>query len=445
MLKLLLKIFITIFLTSPLAYANQALLLNLDGAIGPAAQSYIINGLKKAAAEHDTVIVLSLDTPGGLGSAMHTIDNAILASPVPVVTYVAPRGAQAASAGTFILYASHIAAMAPGTEVGSSTPVNASIYSPASPEKSKIDQSNLSTPEKKRVNSAVASIRSLAEVHGRNASWAEDAVRNAVSITADVALQQKVIDVIAESVPDLLQKINGRSVTVNGVTQILDTKNITTQNFVFDWRYQLLSTISNPNIAYILLLIGIYGLFFEFIYPGLVLPGVAGTIALLLALYAFQLLPVNYVGFSLLLLGIAFMIIEVLISSFGILGVGGIVAFVTGSILLLDVNSPGYQIAWSLIAGMTAFTLVFFLILITLAIRAHRKKIVTGQEALLGSQGVVLNVLKNKHYQVRIEGEIWEAKCAADLRTGQKIKIRGLSGLVLEVTPLSAREDSVEE
>jgi len=440
-MKLLKILFISLSLCTSAAYANQALLLQLDGTIGPAAQSYIVNGLKQAAAENDSIVVLSLDTPGGLGSAMHEIDNAILASSVPVVTYVSPKGAEAASAGTFILYASHIAAMAPGTVAGSSSPID--IFAEQSATKNKIDAANLSTAEKKEMNNAIANIRSFAELRGRNATWAESAVRNAVSITAEMALQQKVINVIAESVPELLQKINGMNVKVNGIDKTIDTTGITTKNFDWDWHYQWLSVLSNPNIAYILLLVGIYGLFFEFLYPGLVAPGVVGAISLLLALYAFQLLPVNYVGFSLLLLGIAFMIIEVMISSFGILGIGGIVAFVTGSILLLDINSPGYQIAWSLIAGMTVFTIVFFLMLITLAINAMRKKVVTGREALVGNSGVVIDILDSNLYQVRIEGEIWKAVCPEKLYRGQKIKIRGLTGLILQVEPEETPERSV--
>jgi membrane-bound serine protease (ClpP class) len=236
-----------------------------------------------------------------------------------------------------------------------------------------------------------------------------------------------------------LQQIQGLSVNVQGVSQILATQGLTVVAYKPDWRYDFLETITNPNIAYILLLIGIYGLFFEFYNPGLVLPGVAGAIALLLALYAFQLLPINYVGFALLLLGISFMIVEVIISSFGVLGVGGVVAFVAGSVLLLDIHSPGYQIAWSLIAIMTTFTTLFFLILVALAVRAARRKIVTGREAMIGSEGEVQQFNNEEDVLVKIQGEIWQAHSHQPLKTGQKIRVLAVSGLILSVTPIKPK------
>ncbi len=418
--------------------ADQAVILNINTAIGPATQSYIEHGIEYAAAQHANVVILRLDTPGGLETSMRGIDKAILESPIPVITFVAPAGARAASAGTFILYASHIAAMAPGTNVGAASPVNIGDESPnisQSPEKKKSDIMSMTTLERKAQNDAAAYIRSLAELRDRNATWAEQAVREAVSLSANEALKAKVIDVVANNVPDLLHQINGHPVKVKGTLQNLQTDNLTLNEYKQDWRYALLSAITDPNIAYILLLIGIYGLFFEFYNPGFVLPGVAGAICLLLALYAFQLLPINYVGFALLLLGITFMIIEVLISSFGILGIGGIIAFVTGSILLLDIQSPGYTIAWSLIVMMTIFSVMFFLIVIGMTVRAMRKKIVSGKEALIGTAGIVLDISLENGLLVKIQGETWKAHCASPLMQGQKIRVRKISGLVLTVEP----------
>jgi membrane-bound serine protease (ClpP class) len=428
------------------ANANDALLLNIQGAIGPAAESFIEHALKVATDEHASVLILQLDTPGGLDTAMRTINKDILASSVPVVTYVAPTGARAASAGTFILYASHLAAMAPGTNLGAASPVpigGSHATTHDIDEKNKLHAENLSTSEKKSTNDAAAYIRSLGELRGHNVTFAEDAVRNANSLSATEALQQKVIDVIATSPTDLLQQINGRTVTVDGKPVVLDTAHSDIKTIEPDWRYAFLAAITDPNIAYILLLLGIYGLFFEFYNPGFVFPGVVGGIALLIALYAFQLLPVNYVGFALLLLGITFMIIEVLISSFGILGIGGIIAFVTGSILLLDVNSPGYRIAWSLIATMTVLTTLFFVILITLAIRAMRKTVITGREALIGSVGEVLQILNSHELLIKIQGEIWKASANQRVRKGQKVRVLNLSGLSLTVEPIAEIEPSV--
>jgi membrane-bound serine protease (ClpP class) len=428
------------------AAANTGLLLNIQGPIGPATQSYIENGIDEATKTQATLIILQLDTPGGLATSMHNIDKALLNSSIPVITYVAPQGARAASAGTFMLYASTIAAMAPGTNLGAASPV--SLISPSSkpgtnPEK-KLETTNLSTTERKQTNDAAANIVSLAEIHGRNASWAETAVREAVSLPASDALRMDVIDVIAKDLPDLLRQLNGRIVNVNGLSTKLNTIDITMQEYKPDWRYRFLSVITDPNIAYILLLIGIYGLFFEFYHPGLILPGVVGAIALLLALYSFQLLPINYVGFSLLLLGITFMIIEILISSLGILGIGGIIAFVTGSILLLDIHSPGYQIAWSLILTMTIFTVGFFLLIVTLSIRAMRKKIITGHEAMIGAEGEVIEYAYHQ-WHVRINGEIWQAKCATNLKPGQKIRVLDITGLVLTVEPAKVQRPSTSK
>jgi membrane-bound serine protease (ClpP class) len=435
---------ILFFLGTNAALANpQAIVMNITGAIGPATQDYIERGIEQAESTKVNVIVLRINTPGGLETAMRGINQSILTSTVPVAAYVAPTGARAASAGTYILYASQIAAMAPGTNLGAATPINidARVPSPGYiAEKSKIAEKNLSASERKSVNDAAAYIRSLATLRGRNADWAEDAVRNGASLPAEDALKQNVINFIASDIPDLLHKMNGQTVKVNNTTQTLQTDNLSVTELNPDWRFQLLSAITNPNIAYILLLIGFYGLFFEFYNPGFLLPGIAGTICLLLALYAFQLLPINYVGFALLLLGMTFMVVEIMVSSFGILGVGGIIAFVTGSILLLDINSPGYQIAWSLILMMTFFTVAYFLIVVSLAIRAMRRKVVSGKEALIGLEGEVIDYINHDDVHVRVQGEIWKAKTHKTLHIGQKIKVHKITGLVLTVEPHSKND-----
>ena len=410
--------------------ANLAVQLDVSGAIGPATQDFIVRGLAYAQDQHAAVVIIRLDTPGGLDTSMRGINKAILASTVPVVTYVAPEGARAASAGTYILYASHIAAMAPGTNLGAATPI--AIGELSSPEETK---KLPTTMEKKTTNDASAYIRSLAQMRGRNVEWAETAVREAVSLSATEALKLKVIDLTANNIPDLLQKINGRTVQVLDSPVKLQTNALRIETLKTDWRYQFLSVITDPSIAYILLLIGIYGLFFEFYNPGFVLPGVAGAICLLLALYAFQLLPINYVGFALLLLGIAFMIIEIIVSSFGIIGIGGIIAFVVGSIFLLDTNQPGFSIAWQLILFMSLLSAGFFFTVMGLAIRSMRKKVVTGREAIIGRIGEVLKYNKEE-CQVRILGEIWNACSSTPLRAGEKIRLTQLSGLLLTVEPI---------
>lgn len=417
--------------TSSIAFAaKSAIQLDVTGAIGPATQDFIQRGLDLAQHRGAEILIIRLDTPGGLDASMRGIDKAILASPIPVVTYVAPEGARAASAGTYILYASQIAAMAPGTNLGAASPVSIGGTSPTEESKK-----SSSTMEIKIKNDASAYIRSLAQLRGRNAEWAEKAVREAVSLSANEALKIKVIDVIANNVPDLLQKINGHTVQVLGMQKTLQTTGLNVETLTPDWRYQFFSIITDPSVAYILLLIGIYGLFFEFYNPGFVLPGVAGVICLLLALYAFQLLPINYAGFALLLLGIIFMVVEVFVSSFGVLGIGGVIAFVIGSIFLLDIHQPGFGIAWQLILIMAILSAAFFFVVINLALRSIHAKVVTGREALIGKLGEVIEN-NNEGCQVRVQGEIWKAQSNHPVYAGEKIRITHVSGLILKVEPI---------
>ncbi len=406
-----------------LADTRQALLFDIEGSIGPATSDYVVRGFEKAQALRAALIILRLDTPGGLDTAMREIVQAILGSPIPVACIVAPAGARAASAGTYILYACHIAAMAPGTNLGAATPVSIGMEE---------EQDAL---EKKRINDAVAYIRSLAELHGRNADWAEKAVREAASLSAPEALKLHVIDLMAEDVPDLLEKIHGRRVKVLGKAVSLKTKNLVVQRIEPDWRNKLLRVITDPNVAYILLIVGLYGLIFEFANPGHILPGVVGAICLLLALYAFQILPVNYAGLGLVLLGIAFMISEAFVPSFGALGLGGIIAFIIGSLLLLDIEAPGYGIHWQLIVALALTSALFFFTVFTLAFKARLKPVVTGKEELLGATGEAWEDFKGEG-RVWIHSELWRARTTRPVKKGERVRVVGMEGLTLIVEPL---------
>ncbi len=420
----------------------------LAGVIGPASADYIERGLARAATEHAQLVVLEIDTPGGLDTSMRDIIKGILASPVPVATFVAPSGARAASAGTYILYASHVAAMAPGTNLGAATPINIGMPGaspPAPPKPAKEPDAgkkeasppadDASTLERKQVHDAAAYIRGLAQLRGRNAEWGERAVREAVSLSADEALAQHVIDLEARDVPDLLAKLDGRKVTTAAATDVvLATRGAEVVTFAPDWRNRLLSVITNPSVALILMMIGIYGLFFEFSNPGFVLPGVVGTIALLLGLFALHMLPVNYAGLGLLLLGIACMVAEVFIGSFGALGVGGIVAFVIGAVLLIDTDVPAFGVPYSVIGGLALFTAAFVFFVSGAAVKARRRPVVSGSEELTGSGGLVLEDFEGEGW-ARIHSEQWRVRSAAPLARGQRVRVTGRDGLVLTVVP----------
>jgi membrane-bound serine protease (ClpP class) len=370
----------------------KAVKLQIKGAIGPATSNYIVKGIEYADEIDATLIIIEMDTPGGLDSAMRDIIKGILNSPVPVATYVSPKGSRAASAGTYILYASHIAAMSPATNLGAATPVQiggGESPAPASPAPDDDDaegtdesepQSGKTAMEKKAINDAVAYIRGLAELRGRNGDWAEQAVREAESLSAQEALEQNVIDVVAESVPALLDAIDGRVVKVGDAEQALVTADMTIEDYEPDWRTKLLATITNPNVAYLLMLAGIYGLLFEGYNPGAILPGVVGAICLLLALFAFQILPVNYAGLALILLGVMLIVAEAFVPSFGALGLGGIAAFVFGSIILLDSDIPGLAIARALIGGVALTASTVLLAMVYLLMRIRRKPAVSDKE-----------------------------------------------------------------
>lgn len=409
--------------------------LSVEGAIGPATAGYIKSALDSAVDQNAVLVVIQMDTPGGLDSSMRDIIKYITNSPIPVATYVAPSGARAASAGTYILYASHISAMAPGTNLGAATPVQIGGISPTD-FKGKETDSNGDAMQHKIMNDAVAYIKGLAQLHGRNQEWAEKAVREAASLQASEALELKVIDIVASSMTDLLQQIDGRVVSVQGKELTLHTAGLTMKEYEMDWRGKLLNVLTDPNVAYILLLIGIYGLIFEFSNPGAVVPGTIGAICLLLALFSFQLLPINYAGMALILLGVALMVGEAFQPSFGILGIGGIIAFVIGSIILMDTEAPGFGIDISIIITFTAISALIFIFVVGMAIKARRRPVVSGLEELIGGEAVALEDFDHTG-TVRIHSESWQATTDSPLRKGETVRVTGHKGLVLQVHPMN--------
>ncbi len=424
--------------------------LTVEGVIGPATDDYVQRALDAANKQPAELIVIRMDTPGGLDTSMRRIIKNIIGSHVPVAVYVAPSGARAASAGTYILYASHVAVMAPGTNLGAATPVQLGGISPPEPkekpknaeEKPPVD-SGSNTMKRKVINDAAAYIRGLAQMRGRNQEWAEKAVREAASLPASEALTLEVIDIVAENMTELLKQVNGREVEVQGHKRTINTTGLTVTQLEPDWRTQLLAVITNPNVAYILMLIGIYGLILEFSNPGAILPGTIGAISLLLAMYSFQLLPINYAGMALILLGISLMVAEAFQPSFGILGIGGVVSFVIGSIILMDTEAPSFGIDISIIITFALINVLIFIVIIGLAIKARHRPIVSGIEELVGGYATVINDFDNKG-SVSIHSETWNAQSDMPLYKGQQVRVTAVNGLVLQVEPMPSSTEEGE-
>ncbi|WP_434999865.1 NfeD family protein [Vibrio scophthalmi] len=480
-------IFCVGLLFSSLINAQTVWIVPINGAIGPASSDYVSREIELAQTSGVSLVILKMDTPGGLDSAMRDVIQTITTSNVPVATWVGPSGSRAASAGTYILLASHIAAMAEATNLGAATPVQLGGVKPPSTEEqtpsqkpaapatssdersfkeatsdegtsdeeqpSKIDQTQpLNTNdeqvpantamEKKVINDAKAYIKGLARLHGRNAQWAEKAVSEAASLDATEALKLNVIDFIANSPEELVNLANGQVVNLNSREVTLSFSNPVFQLRQPDWRAEMLAVITNPNVAYILMLIGIYGLLLEFYNPGVGLPGVLGGICLLLAMYALQMMPVNYAGLGLLLLGIALMIAEGFSPSFGVLGLGGVVAFVLGSIFLMDSDLPGFQVALPLIFGIAAFSVILILLTIGLLLRIRRKGVTTGTNAFPGKIAVVTDDFSHGSGRVLLDGVLWSAHSDEPnmLKPGDKVTVKHITGLTLTVERLRTQD-----
>ncbi|MDH3713982.1 MAG: nodulation protein NfeD [Gammaproteobacteria bacterium] len=438
----------------PAAWGADVWLVEFEGAVSPASADYLIRTLEHAEQANADLLIIRMDTPGGLDQSMRDIIKQILAAKVPVATFVAPDGSRAASAGTYILYASHFAAMAPATNVGSSTPVSiggggSSPFplpgqEPKKPASEEEDESESkpddgaagpkSAMERKIINDAVAYLRGLAQLRGRNQEWAEKTVREGANLPAADALEQDVIDVIATDVDDLLAKLNGKTVTIEGQERTLDLSAPNLTRIEPDWRHKFLALITNPNVAYILLMIGIYGLIIEFYNPGLGGPGIVGVICLLLGAFALHMLPINYAGLALMLVGVALMVAEAFTPTFGVLGLGGAIAFVIGSIMLMDTELPAYQISLPIIAAFAAASIGLFVFAVGAAFRARRGQVVTGKESMIGTTAVVLENFDGTG-RVRAFGEIWQATSEQPLTKGATVRIVKVDGLTLKVEP----------
>jgi len=417
---------VMVLLTLAIAEGKVVHKITIDGVINPVAAEYIMQSIERAEEEGAELLIIELDTPGGLMVSMHDIVKKILAADVPVAVYVSPPGSRAGSAGVWITLAAHIAAMAPSTNIGSAHPVTIGS-----------GQDTSDVMMDKVINDAVASIRSVAEKRGRNSEWAEKAVRESVNITESEAIKLKVVDYVVPSLDSLLAVVDGLEVEVLSGKRVLQTRNARIESHEMSWRQRVLDILSDPNIAYILMLIGIYGIFFELYNPGSILPGVIGGICLILGLYSLQTLPVNYAGVLLIIFAIVLFLLEIKIPSYGILSIGGVVSLVIGSLMLIDSSLPFLQISWKVIVGAAVTTTLFFLFAIGLALRAFRKKPTTGKEGLIGEEGIVIEDL-NPDGIIEVHGEIWKALGTKRLKKGQKVKVEGVDDkhLRLKVKPI---------
>jgi membrane-bound serine protease (ClpP class) len=422
---------------------GKAYLIEVEGAIGPVTQELVTRGIAEAEQDRAAVVILQIDTPGGLDHSMREVIKTILDARVPVVAWVSPQGSRAASAGTYILYASHVAAMAPATNLGAATPVLIGGLPdlpsrPSQPEEDKPGGDGKTDMERKLLNDAIAYIKGLAKLRNRNEQWAEQAVREGASLSATEALEMNVIDLVAADLNDLLKQLHGREINVKGRTVVLDTEAMVVERITPDWRSELLAIITNPNIAYVLMLIGIYGLILEFSNPGSILPGVTGAICLLLALYAFQVLPINYAALALLAIGIAFMIAEIFVTSGGILGIGGVAAFTVGSIMLFDDDHLAVSIP--MIGGTALVAAGFMLWVLRRFATLRRAQVVSGEEYMIGHVGTVREAFDDRG-RIDLDGENWIADTRVPLKAGQEVRVTAIDKLVLKVEPLEERSE----
>jgi membrane-bound serine protease (ClpP class) len=415
-------LFAACIITVP-AQAGVIYRIDVDGIINPASAGFIEDGIEEAEEAEAACLVIQMDTPGGLMESMRSIVKRMMSSQVPIIVYVAPSAARAGSAGVFITLAAHIAAMAPGTNIGAATPVQMGEKKMSEEMQAKI------------LNDTVAFVKTISNQRGRNAEWAEKAVREGVSATEEEALKLGVIDLVSPTLEELLTAIDGRSVTLAaGNEVILDTKEAEIRPLTMSFRERLLDIISNPNIAYILLMLGIYGLFFELYNPGVILPGVIGGICLILAFFAFQMLSVNYAGVALIVLGIIMFILELKIASYGALSIGGVIALLIGSIMLIESPADYLRISfWNFILPVVVVSAGFFLLALTLVVRTHRRRPTTGKEGLIGAVGIARDNLRPEGL-VEIHGELWSARADQEIRAGERIKVTGLDALKITVS-----------